>query len=57
MSPAPKGVAFLGGTQEMPQGKKAYFKADLQPGDYAFIAEVPDPMGKGMFQTFSIPQK
>lgn len=54
MSPAPPGVEFLGGSQEMPAGRKSYFTADLQPGNYAFIAEVPNPMDKKMFQTFSI---
>lgn len=57
MSPAPKGVEFMGGTQEMPQGKIAYFNANLQPGDYAFIAEVPNSNNKNMFQPFSIPPK
>lgn len=55
MTPSPKGVQFLGGTQEMPAGKTSYFSATLRPGNYAFIAEVPDPMGKKMLKTFRVP--
>lgn len=53
-TPAPKGVVFLGGTQEMPEGKTSYFTASLSPGNYAFIAEVPDPRSKNMLVTFKI---
>lgn len=52
--PAPSGVTFLGGTQEMPGGSTAYLTVDLVPGDYAWIAEVPDPAGKGMLVRFSM---
>lgn len=54
-TPVPEGVIFLGGTQEMPAGKTSYFTATLTPGEYAFIAEVPDPLSKNMLVTFSIP--
>ncbi|MCM4161345.1 hypothetical protein FHG64_08465 [Antarcticibacterium flavum] len=54
-TPVPEGVIFLGGTQEMPEGKTSYFTATLTPGNYAFIAEVPDPRSKNMLVTFSIP--
>ncbi len=47
-SPAP--VVFLGGTHEMPVGNTAYFNCDLEPGDYAFIAETP----LGRYQTFTV---
>jgi hypothetical protein len=52
-SPAP--VQFLGGTQEMPAGETAYFSVSLEPGRYAWIAEVPGAEDKGMFVTFSVP--
>jgi hypothetical protein len=52
-SPAP--VEFIGGTQEMPAGQTAYITALLTPGRYALIAEVPDPLGKGMLRTFTVP--
>jgi hypothetical protein len=28
---------------DMPAGSHGHFTVDLQPGDYAFIAEVPNP--------------
>lgn len=52
---APTGVTFLGGVQDMPAGSTGYVRAKLTPGDYAWIAEVPDASGKNMLTTFSIP--
>lgn len=53
-TPVPKGVKFLGGTQEMPAGEKAYFNANLKPGTYAFIAEVPNASDKNMLKVFKL---
>ena len=50
-TPAP--AEFLGGLHELPAGQTGYFAIDLEPGSYAWIAEVPDPAGKMMLQTFS----
>lgn len=52
--PAPAGVHFLGGTQDMPAGSIAYVTARLEPGQYAWIAEVPDPMANGLFAPFTV---
>lgn len=52
---APQGAEFLGGTMEMQAGGTAYYTVNLRPGDYAWIAEVPDPAGKGMLKTFTVP--
>ncbi|NIU02052.1 MAG: hypothetical protein GWN62_31175, partial [Aliifodinibius sp.] len=52
---APEGVTFLGGAMEMLGGNTAYFNVNLVPGDYAWIAEVPDPQAKGMLKTFTVP--
>jgi len=52
-TPAP--AEFLGGTNEMPAGGTAYFNVRLQPGRYAWIAEVPSPLEKGMLKTFTVP--
>lgn len=41
---------FIGGTQEMPAGYTAYFECNLEPGDYAFIAEIPS----GRYKTFTV---
>lgn len=52
---APAGVTFLGGAQDMPAGSTTYLRAKLTPGDYAWIAEVPDPAAKGMLVEFTVP--
>lgn len=52
--PAPSGVHFLGGTQDMPAGSVAFVTARLEPGEYAWIAEVPDPMTSGLFAPFTV---
>lgn len=49
---------FLGGvsdiwTADLP--RTGYFHVNLKPGDYAWVAEVPDPAGKGMLQEFTVP--
>ena len=51
---APEGAEFVGGAMEMPGEHTAYMHVDLSPGDYAWIAEVPAPVEKGMVQTFTI---
>ncbi|MBE9489156.1 MAG: hypothetical protein IMY67_02580, partial [Bacteroidetes bacterium] len=42
MTPSPEGVTFLGGTNDIPAGSTQYFKVNLEPGNYAFISEVPN---------------
>lgn len=51
-TPAP--AEFIGGIQDMPAGETGYFSVVLSPGRYAWIAEVPDPAGKNMLQTFTV---
>lgn len=51
-TPAP--AEFLGGTHDMPTGSVAYFTVDLSPGSYAWVAEVPNSVEKGMFVTFTV---
>lgn len=51
-TPAP--VRFLGGAQEMPAGNTAYITVNLDPGNYAWVAEVPNPNEKNMLKTFSV---
>jgi hypothetical protein len=50
----PSPVTFLGGVNDMPAGSTAYFSVDLSPGDYAFIAEVPEPLESGHVLPFTI---
>ena len=54
MTPAPEGVTFLGGTNDAPASSIQYFKVDLEPGNYAFISEVPNASNKGMLKTFKV---
>jgi hypothetical protein len=53
-TPAPEGVTFLGGIQEMPQDSTGFFSANLETGQYALVAEVPDPLSKNMLVTFMV---
>lgn len=53
-TPAPENITFLGGINDMPAGTTGYFEADLEPGEYAFISEVPNTIEKGMLQTFTV---
>jgi hypothetical protein len=50
----PSPVVFLGGLNDMPAGSHGYFTVDLQPGDYAFIAEVPNPAATGFVLRFTV---
>lgn len=52
---SPEGTTFLGGGMEMQGGNTAYYTVNLEPGNYAWIAEVPDPAAKNMLKTFSVP--
>lgn len=54
IEPAPDGVTFLGGVNDMPAGGKGYFTADLEAGQYALISEVPKASKKNMLKTFMI---
>jgi len=52
-TPAP--VTFLGGTQEMAEGERAYLTVHLTPGTYAWISEVPNADQEGLFKVFTVP--
>ncbi len=54
MEPAPQGVTFLGGVNDMPAGATGYFTAKLDPGNYVLISEVPNATAKGMLRSFEI---
>ncbi|CAN5726731.1 hypothetical protein BH23GEM11_BH23GEM11_04340 [soil metagenome] len=44
---------FMGGAQTMAAGNTAYFTVRLEPGQYAWVSEV--PAIEGMWETFSVP--
>ena len=50
----PGPATFLGGINDLPAGTHGYFTVQLEPGDYAFIAEMPDPQASGFVLPFSI---
>lgn len=54
-NPAPE--TFLGGVQDIqpPLPETAYFHVQLKPGDYAWVAEVPDAEEKDMLVPFTVP--
>jgi len=54
ISPAPAGFTFIGGVNDSPAGTTGYFTAVLEPGDYAFVSEVPNTLSKKMLKTFSV---
>jgi len=54
ITPVPNGVTFLGGVNDMSAGSTGYFYADLEPGKYAFISEVPNTKSKGLFKVFEV---
>lgn len=54
ITPVPNGVTFLGGVNDMPAGRTGYFYADLKPGRYALISEVPNTKSKNMFKVFNV---
>jgi hypothetical protein len=49
---APAPATFLGGAQTMTAGSTAYVTVDLEPGDYAWVSEV--PADHQMWQTFTV---
>lgn len=51
-TPAP--ARFLGGLQEMPAGATGYVHVELEPGRYAWIAEVDNPGSKNMLLPFTV---
>ncbi len=44
---------FMGGAQAMTQGNTAYVTVRLEPGEYAWVSEVPSEVG--MWETFTVP--
>ena len=57
ITPAPEGIIFLGGVNDMPTGSTGYFNVTLEPGDYAIISEVPNALSKKMLKTFVVSEE
>ncbi|RIV71929.1 hypothetical protein [Flagellimonas aequoris] len=54
ITPSPEGFTFLGGMNNLSSGEKGFFEAELTPGNYVLIAEVPDADKKKLLYSFSI---
>lgn len=54
ITPAPDGFTFLGGMNNLPAESKGFFEADLVPGNYVLISEVPAADEKNLMYTFSV---
>jgi hypothetical protein len=54
MEPAPAGITFLGGVNDLPAGNTGYFAIRLEPGSYALVSEVPNTLSKNMLKTFEV---
>jgi hypothetical protein len=53
-TPAPKGLIFLGGVEDLPSGSKGFFNVSLEKGDYVLISEIPDALQRKMYKTFKV---
>ncbi|RAI90187.1 hypothetical protein [Algoriphagus yeomjeoni] len=53
-TPAPEGFTFLGGMNNLGEGGKGYFEAELIPGNYVLISEVPEAEKKGLIAKFQL---
>jgi hypothetical protein len=51
IEPAPDGITFLGGVNDMAAGNKGYFTVNLEPGKYALVSEVPNTLSKKLLKT------
>jgi len=54
VSPAPNGIEFLGGIQDLPGGQTGYFKVTLSGGLYALVSEVPNAIERKMLVIFEV---
>jgi len=53
-SPAPKGLTFLGGVEDLPAHATGYFYVSLEKGDYVLISEVPNAVERKMYKVFKV---
>lgn len=53
-TPAPTGLRFLGGANDMPSGTTAYIQITLEPGNYLLISEIPQARERRMMHRFVV---
>ena len=56
IEPAPDNITFMGGVNDMQEGNIGFFTANLKPGKYALVSEVPNALSKNMLKTFVVPE-
>lgn len=54
-TPAP--AHYVGGIHDMPEGSEGYFTLTLEPGDYGFVAEIPNAKETGLFMQITVPEE
>ena len=53
-SPAPQGLLFLGGVEDLPAEKTGYFEVTLEKGNYVLISEIPNSVERKMIKSFTV---
>lgn len=53
-TPAPQGLTFLGGVEDLEAGEVGYFKTKLEKGNYVLISEIPNAIERKMFKVFKV---
>lgn len=53
-SPAPEGLTFLGGVEDLESGNTGYFNVNLSKGKYVLISEIPNTIDRNMYTTFKV---
>jgi len=53
-TPAPEGLTFLGGVEDLPADSTGYFYVSLEKGDYVLISEVPNAVERKMYKIFKV---
>ena len=53
-TPAPAGMIFLGGVEDLTAATQGYFEVSLDPGNYVLISEVPKAIERKMFYEFKV---
>lgn len=53
-SPAPEGLTFLGGVEDLNEGDSGYFKVSLDKGTYVLISEIPNVIDRNMYKVFKV---
>lgn len=53
-TPAPQGLTFLGGVEDLEAGEVGYFKTKLEKGNYVLISEISNAIERKMFKAFKV---